>query len=138
GSWYDAWPSEGSHAELAPRNELEFEFINYFKKKHNISHVSVERIVSGSGLVNVYEFLAQKYPERVDTTIHEAINAAGDLKGKFIAEGALVPGSLCCLVMDTWATHYGAEAGLTCLKYLPMGGLFLAGGMTPKNMSYIE
>jgi glucokinase len=46
--------------------------------------------VSGTGLVNVYEFLSEKFPERVDPELHAQIVAAGDMKGKFIAQGASV------------------------------------------------
>jgi glucokinase len=41
-------------------------------------------------------------------------------------------------VLQLWATHYGAEAGVAALKYLPYGGLFLAGGMTPKLLDWIR
>lgn len=41
----------------------------YIKEKHSVPRVSVERVASGSGLVNVYEFLCLKYPERVDKVV---------------------------------------------------------------------
>jgi glucokinase len=47
-------------------------------------------------------------------------------------------GSICEEVLQLWATHYGAEAGVAALKYLPYGGLFLAGGMTPKLLDWIR
>ena len=51
---YRCFPSEGGHAEFAPRNELEFGLLTYLKEKFNAKHrVSVERIVSGTGLSNV-------------------------------------------------------------------------------------
>jgi hypothetical protein len=46
--------------------------------------------VSGTGLVNVYEFLTEKFPDRIDAELHAQILAAGDMKGKFIAQGASV------------------------------------------------
>lgn len=33
--------------------------------------MSVERVASGTGLVNVYNFLAETFPERVDKTVHD-------------------------------------------------------------------
>ncbi|CAM9447383.1 unnamed protein product [Discosporangium mesarthrocarpum] len=136
--WYDAWPTEGGHAELAPRNDLEYEFIQYMKKVKGVSRVSVERLVSGSGLANLYDFLSEKFPERVDQATHAAYLAAGDMRGKVIAEAASTPGSICNQVMEIWATHYGSEAGVAGLKHLPLGGIFLAGGMTPKNIHLIQ
>lgn len=41
-------------------------------------------------------------------------------------------------VMDMWATHFGAEAGMMGLRLIPTAGLFLAGGMTPKNLGYLQ
>lgn len=43
--------------------------VQFIKEKHSIPRVSVERVASGSGLVNVYEFLCLKYPERVDNAV---------------------------------------------------------------------
>jgi glucokinase len=53
---YTCFPSEGGHAEFAPRNDLEFDLLNFLMRKFEQKHrVSVERVVSGTGLVNVYE-----------------------------------------------------------------------------------
>lgn len=41
-------------------------------------------------------------------------------------------------VMETWAAHYGCEAGAMGLRTIPYGGLFLAGGMTPKNLEWLK
>lgn len=43
----------------------------HIKKTHNTNRVSVERVASGTGLVNVYNFLAEAFPERVDKTVHD-------------------------------------------------------------------
>ncbi|CAN0522810.1 unnamed protein product, partial [Ectocarpus sp. 8 AP-2014] len=40
--------------------------------------------------------------------------------------------------MEIWATHYGAEAGVMGLRCIPTGGLFIAGGMTHKNLRMLE
>ena len=54
---YVCFPSEGGHAEFAPRSELEFGLLTFLKEKfEQKNRVSVERVVSGTGLVNVYEY----------------------------------------------------------------------------------
>ncbi|CAM9622567.1 unnamed protein product [Chrysoparadoxa australica] len=138
GGDYDAWPGEGGHVEFAPHNDLEYELIQWLKKDLNLKRVSVERIVSGSGIVNVYNFLAAKYPDRVDPDVHKVFLEAGDLKGKVIAENAGVDGSICQQVMSIWATQYGSDAGNAALSHIPFGGVFLAGGMTPKNITWLQ
>ena len=57
---YTAYPTEGGHAEFAPRTALEFEMLEYLIVKFSERHrVSVERVVSGRGLANIFEFLCQ-------------------------------------------------------------------------------
>eukprot|EP00903_Cladosiphon_okamuranus_P012608 g11797.t1 len=138
GEVYDAWPTEGGHSEMSPRNDLEYELIKYIKKVHNTNRVSVERVASGTGLVNVYNFLAETFPERVDKAVHEAVQAAGDQKGAVISKNSSVPGSICEQVLEIWATYYGAEAGVMGLRCIPTGGLFLAGGMTHKLIHLVQ
>lgn len=80
---YECYPSEGGHSDFTPRGPLEVELVDYLKEKFSCDYrVSVERIVSGRGLANVYEFLANKFPDRVDTLVHEEFLAAGDQQGR--------------------------------------------------------
>ena len=142
-SGYVCFPSEGGHSDYVPRSDLDMEMLMYIRKKfskHSSSidnRASVERVCSGSGLPNIYEFLAKKFPRRVDKKVHEEINNAKDMKGKVIAMNA-TPGSLCEQVMECFATTYGAEVGSCAAKFIPTGGIFLTGGLTPKNMDYIQ
>ena len=86
---YEAWPSEGGHVEYAPRNQEEFELLEHIKRKVK-GRVSVERVVSGKGLVNVYEYLRERYPEEVieqyDKQIMEETSEGGKLIGQFEAD----------------------------------------------------
>ena len=59
---YEAWPSEGGHVEFAPRSQLQCELLMALREKFG-GRVSTERIVSGKGIVNVYEFLASVRPD---------------------------------------------------------------------------
>lgn len=86
---YSCFASEGGHVEWAPRTDLEIKMLKFLKKKFASKHrVSVERVVSGTGLANCYEFLAQEFPEKRNAKIHDEIVNAGDLKGRSIAMGA--------------------------------------------------
>jgi len=141
GGEYTCFPTEGGHSEYAPRNDTEFALLAFLKEKFAQKHrVSVERVVSGSGLANVYEFLASSRPKEVDAKLHAEIEAAGDLKGAVIATNAAGenPNALCKATMELFVTAYGAEAGVAALKWLPYGGLYLTGGLTPKNIDLIR
>ena len=86
---YSCFPSEGGHVEWAPRTDLEIKMLGFLKERFASKHrISVERVVSGTGLSNCYDFLAHEFPDKIHAEIHEEINAAGDLKGRSIAMGA--------------------------------------------------
>lgn len=92
---YECYPSEGGHVEFSPRTELQVKMLSYLMEKFESRHrVSVERVVSGPGLANVYEFLANEYPEQVDPEVHEAFLNAEDKQGKVVSENAK-EGTLC-------------------------------------------
>lgn len=135
---YDAYPTEGGHVEFAPRDELEAEMLRFLQDKFSESghRVSVERIVSGRGLVSVYEFLRQKYPERVNPRYDRSILEAeegGALVAKYAYECAF-----CAQAMNIMMSVYGSEVGNVALKYLPFGGLYVTGGIAPKNLDCIK
>lgn len=144
---YTCFPSEGGHVEFAPRNELEFALCQYLQKRYDSpQRVSVERIVSGLGLVNCYEFLTEYYPEQIDETVHSAITANPDDAARIIAQQAkqdlqnaeLASPSLCQQAMSLMMCAYGCEVGSAALKWIPTGGLFITGGIAPKNMEYMK
>jgi glucokinase len=97
---YTCFPSEGGHVEWAPRNDLEIKLWKHLKQKFSYqTRVSVERVVSGRGLANCYEFLALEFPDRVDKKIHKEFEEAGDMQARVVAVNA-TKGSLCEQAMD--------------------------------------
>src|SRR5580704_8492045 len=54
---YRPFPSEGGHVDFAPRNDLEIELLRYLTGR--FGHVSYERVISGPGLHNIYDFLRE-------------------------------------------------------------------------------
>ena len=134
-SEYVCFPTEGAHVDLTPRSDLEWELNKFLKKKfQQPNRVSVERIVSGPGIVSVYEFMASKFPKEVDKKITEKLKVAGDLKAAVVATH-YDRNVVCRRAMDTFVTAYGAEAGNAALKWLPLGGLYVAGGADTKEFA---
>lgn len=102
GSGYTCYPSEGGHVEFNPRSDLEIKLRASLMSKFNYDHrLSVERVVSGTGLANVYEYLAEspEHEHMRDDTIHEMFMNAGDLKGKVVAEN-VKNNEICKIAMD--------------------------------------
>ena len=135
---FQCFASEGGHADFAPRGAEQYVLLDFLKANFDCQErVSVERVVSGSGLANIYDFLSSTYPDEQAAAVHEEVAAAGDLKGAAIAKHAAAD-SLCRRTMEIFVAAYGAEAGTMGLKFLPYGGLYLTGGLTPKNMHLLR
>lgn len=116
---------EGGHADFAARNEKEFELFQYLKEKYE--HVSYERVVSGPGLHEIYQFLTEKGYEKSSMQV-EAEMAKKD-PSRVITEQTKDPA--CAHAVDWFLSCYGAEAGNLALKFLALGGLFIGGGIAP-------
>ncbi len=71
------WPCEGGHTDYAPRNQVEFDLMNFMRERERVERVSVERIVSGMGLPRIYEFLCERSPQLVSAAIEAEMRTAG-------------------------------------------------------------
>jgi len=112
--------------------------LSFLKDKFAHKHrVSVERVVSGTGLANCYEFLAHEFPKKINKQVNKEFLEAGDLKGKVVAVNSKKC-ELCELAMSTMITSYGSEVGSVGIKLIPTGGLYVTGGLTPKNIDWIK
>lgn len=120
---------EGGHCDFAARNEEEFALFQFLDKKYG--HVSYERLVSGQGISNIYQFLTEV--KKMDPLPGE------DISPKKITDAATKKQSDTALqTMEWFFSFYGAEAGNTALKFLSLSGLFLGGGIMPKVVSLVE
>lgn len=126
---YHPFPSEGGHADFAPRNELEIELLRYLAGR--FEHVSYERVLSGPGLHNLYDFLRDTGRGEEPPWLAEQIKQ-GDPSAA-ISKSALEGTSEICLqALDLFISLYGAEAGNLALKMLATGGTYVGGGIAPK------
>jgi glucokinase len=127
--------SEGGHADFAPRTELELELLRYLLRK--FKRVSWERVLSGPGIVNLYEFLRDSGRWEEEPWVREALS--GDQAAAAITSAAEARRSeLCAQTLELFATLYGAEAGNLALRVLATGGIFLAGGIAPKLLPWLR
>ncbi len=123
-------PSEGGHADFAPRDEDETALLLYLRRRFG-EHVSVERVVSGPGLRAIYEHLLAAGYAPEDPEVHAAL-VEGD-PSRVIAEAALAGGDrLCSRALDMFIAAYGAAAGNLALLGMALGGVYIGGGIAPK------
>lgn len=143
---YRVCGSEGSHADFAPRSLLEFQLMNYIKDKYGIDRVSIERVVSGQGIITIYQFLRDQDQTQESLQMHKIYQAWQLELGKTqktvdlaaeISKAALND-YLCGQTLQLFIEAYGAEAGNLALKLLSYGGLYVAGGIAPKILPLIK
>ncbi len=129
GSAHEIFACEGGHADFAPQGDLQIELLRFLAKRYG--HVSYERILSGPGLVNVYEFLRGKdcAGEPAAFAAQLVRDDAAAVISRAASEGT---NPLAKQALDLWISVYGAEAGNLALKAMATGGIFLAGGISPK------
>jgi len=128
--------SEGGHADFAPRDEDEIELWRYLSSE--FGHVSVERLVSGPGLYNIYAFLRNSGRLPEPEWLRSRIATASDASA-VIADLALKKENpLCQAALHRFASIYGAEAGNLALKALATGGLYIGGGIAPKILEILS
>jgi glucokinase len=132
GSRHQVFACEGGHTDFAPQGELQIELLRFLHAR--FGHVSYERILSGPGLVNVYEFLRDREPGKNSSELSAAMQQ-GDPAAAISRAALGATDELAVQSLDLWITVYGAEASNLALKVMSTGGLFLAGGISPKILS---
>ncbi len=128
--------SEGGHGDFAPRNDLEVELLRYLIDI--FGHVSYERVVSGPGLVNIYNFLKQSGRLSEPSWLRDKIESGQDA-GAVISQAALAEeAEICVKALDLFVSVYGAEGGNLALKGKAIRGLYVGGGIAPKILKKLK
>lgn len=122
--------SEGGHCDFAARSELEIELLEYLMKKLG-GRVSWERVVSGPGVTNIYEFLRDVKGMEEPEWLRERMKSE-DPNAVIGEIGEQCTNELCTKTLEMFVSAYGAEAGNLTLKALALGGMYLGGGIAPK------
>jgi glucokinase len=127
---YRAQAMEAGHADFAARSDRDVTVLRDISRRRG--RASVEDVVSGPGLTNIYRAL------------HGNACAAGiDLESPVAAEAisaAALEGRCadCADVLDAFVQAYGAEAGNLALRTIAAGGVFIGGGIAPKIRPALE
>lgn len=135
GSRYRSQPSEGGHASFAPTDELQIGLLAYLLGK--LGHVSFERVCSGIGIPNIYDYLKAAGKGEEPAWLTEQLALAVD-PTPVIVNAGLDPErhcELCELTLDMFVAILGAEAGNLALKVLSTGGVFVGGGIPPRILA---
>jgi glucokinase len=129
GAKYVTHSSEGGHADFAPSDERQIGLLQYLLQ--HFDHVAVERVCSGIGIPNIYEYLRdiEKIPEIPE--VAQLIAESKDRTAVIVntAVSPQNPSAVCAATVDSFIAILASEAGNLALKVLATGGIYLAGGV---------
>jgi glucokinase len=121
---------EGGHADFAPRDAAQIELLSYLQKKYG--RVSCERVLSGPGIHDIYDFLRDTNKAEESAEVREQIKAASD-PSPLISRLALEGKSPTCeQALSIFVSVFGAEAGNCALRYMTTGGIYIGGVIAAK------
>jgi glucokinase len=138
GSQYLAHTSEGGHADFAPTNAFQVELLRYLMVR--FPHVSFERVCSGKGIPNIYDYLKDSGYAEEPQWLAEQLATALD-RSPIIVNNALDKDNACVLCVATlnaFVSILASEAGNLALKVLSTGGVYIAGGIPLRILSYLQ
>lgn len=122
--WF-ALSGEGGHVGFAPQGELEIDLLRFLTRRHN--RASAERVLSGQGLENLYEFLAERAGLSGQRLTPADITTRGLVEGDALARAAL----------DLFLSVLGGMAGDLALTLGARGGVYIGGGIVPRILSIL-
>jgi glucokinase len=123
--------SEGGNTDFAPRTDLDVELFRHLRAQ--FGQVIWERVLSGPGLFNIYQFLRDTKRGEEPAWLAAELKTDERSAPPVITRAALEKKSdLCAQALDLFVTYYGAEAANLALKFLATGGVCLGGGIAPK------
>lgn len=127
--------SEAGHMDFAPQDERQYALLRYMNDRYD--HVSYERIVSGPGLVSIFEFLRDTGIAKPSADLIAAFK--GDDASAVIAQYSQhADEKIARMAWGIFLSAYGAFVGNLALTVLPLGGIFVAGGVAGKNASQFQ
>jgi len=124
-------PTEGGHISFAPLDEEQDRLLHFMRGLYG--RVSVERVVSGPGIVDLYRFCAREAglaaPPLLDQPVPAQAVSQAALEGR---------DPTAARAMRLFARLYGQVAGDVALLTRARGGIYLAGGIPPKVLPLLE
>lgn len=121
---------EGGHADFAPRDAIQIDLLAYLQKKYG--RVSNERVLSGPGIHEIYNFLRDTRKAEEPAELREEIENAEDpspLISRCALEGKY---EICQQTLSIFVSVFGAEAGNCALRYMSTGGIYIGGVIAAK------
>jgi len=121
---------EGGHADFAPRNALQMELMAYLQKKYG--RISCERILSGPGIRNIYDFLRDAHKAEEPEWLQTELSAAPDPPALISRRALEGKAAICDQTLSIFVSVFGAQTGNCALNFMSTGGIFIGGSIAAK------
>lgn len=122
---------EGGHTDFAPRNDLEMELLRYLKDRDG-SRISYERIISGPGIKNIYDFLRDSKTAEEPDWLKKEVAEAPDPPAAISRLALEKKAAICEQALSIFVSIYGAQTGNCALTFMSSGGIFIGGSIAAK------
>jgi glucokinase len=136
GQRYRAHPSEGGHASFAPCTQDEIDLLAYLFPR--FGHLSFERVCSGSGIPNLYEYLLQSGRYGEPDWLKAQLIQAQDHTPVIVNAALQEQADICVATLDMFVRILGSEAGNMALNVLSTGGIYIGGGIPPRILPRLQ
>jgi glucokinase len=121
---------EGGHSSFSPSNEMEIELLQYLHKKYG--RVSCERVLSGPGIKNIYDFLRDTKKAEEPGWLKDQLATSHDAPA-LISQLALEnKAAVCEQALSIFVGIYGSQTGDCALNFMSTGGIFIGGSIAAK------
>lgn len=132
---YQVLPCEAGHAGFAPANDEQTDLLRFLQGKFDV--MSVERVLSGPGIKNIFDFVADQKPDQLSAALKNDLT--GDDPTPVIVDYALHhKDPVAETTLDMFVDIYGAAAGNLALTALATGGIYIAGGIAPRIVDKLQ
>jgi glucokinase len=128
--------TEGGHTDFGPRDDLDVELFQFLRAR--FGHVSWERILSGAGLANLYDFFRQAKGMSESSENAQALEAAADRNAAIAQLGLEERSEAAARAVEMFAELYGVEAGNLALKALAVSGVYVCGAIAANMLPLLE
>lgn len=126
---YKVMPSEAGHCSFSPTSERERRLLEYLSKRNE--YVSLEQVVSGPGITNIYHFLNQEKAAMPGEILLSANNSI-DITPSIVNRALQNEDPVASEALEIFLNAYGAAAGNLALTVAATGGVYIAGGVASK------
>jgi glucokinase len=136
GIGYQAYPTEGGHTSFAPVTHEQLRLLEYLQPR--FEHVSFERVCSGSGIPNLYDYLSSGAQYEEPDWLRQALAEVEDPTPVIVNTALARKAQICVATLDLFTHILAGIVGDMALKMFATGGLYLGGGIPPRILTRLQ